>query len=97
MSDEELRQRMTETIARALDRRWPEVDELWIRQVKPLLAGDVSDEDFIKQLAMPLSLKLIGMGIQAGIQGLAENAAVFEKPFEFVVAPSGAVSIRFLQ
>jgi hypothetical protein len=88
---------MTATIGRALEERWPEIDELWLREVRPLVHASISDEDLIKRVAMPLSMKLLSMGIQAGIRGITENATVFEKPFEFVVAPSGAVSIRFLE
>lgn len=97
MSDEDLRRDMTATIGRALEQRWPEIDELWLREVRPLVHASISDEDLIKRVAMPLSMKLLSMGIQAGIRGIADNAQVFERPFEFVVAPSGAVSIRFLE
>src|SRR5687768_8928457 len=97
MTDEELRRLMTQTIARSLDERWPEIDELWLKEVRPLFGDAISDEDFVKRVSTPLSMKLLSYGIQAGIQGITEHARVFEKPFEFVVAPSGAVSIRFLE
>ncbi|MFN0148192.1 MAG: hypothetical protein ACKVT1_16945 [Dehalococcoidia bacterium] len=42
-------------------------------------------------------MRLVSIGIQAGIQGLTRNTPIFEKPFRVVVAPSGQVSIRFLE
>ncbi|OAI40914.1 hypothetical protein AYO38_04905 [bacterium SCGC AG-212-C10] len=97
MSDETLRKQMTETIAGILDDRWTEVDEMWMREIKPILGVQISDEDFIKRIANPLTMRLLSIGIQAGIRGITDHAQVFEKPFRFVVAPSGAVSIRFLE
>ncbi len=95
MTDEEIRGRIARTIDEALDRRWDEIDELWMRDIRPFFGDAISDEDFIKRVATPLSMRLISIGIQAGILGVASAVPIFEKPFEFTVAPSGAVSIRF--
>ena len=97
MSDEDIRRRMAETISATLDERWPEIDEMWMREIRPLFGDRISDEDFVKRISTPLSMRLLSIGIQAGILGIATNAPVFTKPFDFVVAPSGAVSIRFLE
>jgi hypothetical protein len=95
VTDEELRRHIARSVDEQLQMKWPEVDELWLRQVRPLLAPEMADEEFMKRVAMPLSLRLISIGVQAGIFAVATGADVFEKPFEFVVAPSGTVSIRF--
>lgn len=96
MSDEEIRARIARTIDETLQRRWDEVDELWLREIRPVFGDAISDQDFIERVATPLSMRLLSIGIQAGIQGVASATPIFEKPFDFVVAPSGAVSIRFL-
>lgn len=94
MTDEEKVKRISQAIAGFIDGRWDEVDDLWLNQVKPLLRVEVSDEDFIQRFAAPLSLRLISIGIQAGIEGITQAAPVFEGPFRMMVAPSGLVSIK---
>ncbi len=96
MTDEERRQALARRIDEALDEKWPQIDELWTREILPLFQGMVSEEEFIKRIATPLSVRLVSIGIQAAILGVTSIAPVFESPFELVVAPSGAVSVRFL-
>jgi len=96
MTDEERRQVLARKIEEALIEKWPQIDELWMREIQPLFRGQISDEDFITRIATPLSLRLVSMGIQAAILGVTAIAPVFDNPFELVVAPSGAVSVRFL-
>lgn len=86
---------MAATIDTFLSERWDQVDEMWMREVRPAFGNMISDEDFIKRVATPLSMKLIGIGIQAGIEGLARGQKLFGRPFQVVVAPSGQVSVRF--
>jgi hypothetical protein len=88
---------MASTIDDILTARWSEIDELWMREIRPAFGGMISDEDFIKRVATPLTMRLVSIGIQAGIQGLTRSTPIFEKPFRIVVAPSGQVSIRFLE
>jgi len=95
--DEERVRIMARTIDEILAARWDEIDELWMREIRPAFGNMVGDEDFIKRIATPLSMRLLSIGIQAGIQGLTRSTPVFEKPFRVVVAPSGQVSIRFLE
>jgi hypothetical protein len=95
MNDEDLRRSMTQTIETVLDERWPDNDEMWRKEIRPIIRVEVNDEDFIKRIATPLTMKLLSIGIQAGIRGITDNAEVFEQEFEFMVAPSGAVGIRF--
>lgn len=84
-------------IARAIDellsQRWAEIDELWLREIRPAFPG-ISDEEFMKRVAMPLSMRLLSIGVQTGIHALTRAAPVFDGPFRVVVAPSGQVSIR---
>lgn len=96
MTDEEIRGRIARSIDETLEKRWDEIDELWLREIRPVFGDLISDEDFIKRVATPLSLRLVSIGIQAGITGVASAVQVFEKPFEFTVAPSGMASIRLL-
>ncbi|MCC7363300.1 MAG: hypothetical protein IT303_02925 [Dehalococcoidia bacterium] len=95
LTDEERVKLMARTIDEVLNRRWSEIDELWMREIRPVFRDMITDEDFIKRIATPLSMRLISIGIQAGIQGLTSSHQVFDKPFRVVVAPSGQVSIRF--
>ncbi|MBI2766872.1 MAG: hypothetical protein HYX53_13305 [Chloroflexi bacterium] len=94
-SDQEIVRQMKLTIDEILDARWTEVDELWMREIRPAFDPTISDEDFIKRIATPLTMRILSIGLQAGIQGLTRAAPIFEKPFDVVVAPSGQVSIRF--
>jgi hypothetical protein len=94
-TDEERVRVMAQTIDAIFQDRWPEIDELWMREIWPVFRNFISEEDFIKRIATPLSLRLLSIGLQAGIHGLTRSAPVFEKPFDVVVAPSGRVSIKF--
>src|SRR6185503_21147898 len=73
VSDEEIRRRMAESIEATLDERWPEIDEMWMREIRPLFGDRISDEDFVKRISTPLSMRLLSIGIQAGILGIASN------------------------
>jgi hypothetical protein len=95
-TDEERVRVMARTIDEILRARWDEVDELWMREIRPVFGTMMTDEEFIKRIATPLSMRLISIGIQAGIHGITRGGRVFDKPFEVVVAPSGQVSVRFL-
>ena len=93
LSDEDRVKLIARTIDEVLGQRWDEVDELWMREIRPAFGDRISDEDFIQRVASPLSMRLISIGLQAGIHALTSAAPVFERPFRVVVAPSGQVSI----
>jgi hypothetical protein len=93
-TDQERLKLITQTISQHMEGRWDEIDELWVRQVKPLLRLEIEDEEFIKRLAAPISLRIMSIGIQAGLEGLLRASKVFDGPFRIHVAPSGTVSIK---
>lgn len=93
-SDQERISQMSRVIDEVLDDRWPEIEGMWMQEVRPAFGAALSDEDFIRHIATPLTMRMVSIGLQAGIESLTRNTKIFEKPFQVLVAPSGLVSIR---
>lgn len=86
---------MTRVIDQVFDEHWSDIDGLWMQDIRPAFGDEVTDEEFMNRVALPITMKLLSVGLRAGIAGTTAHTKVFDKPYEFVVAPSGMVSLKF--